>query len=489
MTNQIMRQTLYHSVYGDPEEDVLEHHGVSGMEWGERNGPPYPLSGENKRHAIKEWMENRKKKKRLKKLQKAAKKARKERKEQQEEEKKQIKKQEEIDELKRKLVQKGDMDKIRKNAKLFTNEELEYIAERERAKASIKTREEQQRDEKFELAMKRMGQLADIGSKAATLFQAGKAGADMVAAFKGAKLKDLEADEKYMKRIKDEFDVRSKINPDAAADWFNIEMLNSGRDITMRGGSGDSSGAPGASGGKKKKKGLFGRKTASNENQNPNRGNDGASNPAESLIRAAGRTAYASGRGTEATRNRKAIQNAVGSDWNVSYGGNGKANNAGKVEGQILRRMSSVDRTFNGRDGNRYRTTVSGRELYTGRGNQSTAIRRATGLDYRVNTGSGRASSVGEYNGSTPAAMTVNRVFQSKNDGRRYALSNRSAYGSGKKVTTLANTVQNNLGSEWITTSGGFALPVALIDGSMNSAGGALRTASRVTPVRVNWQH
>ena len=27
-------------------EDYLEHHGILGMSWGHRNGPPYPLSTE-----------------------------------------------------------------------------------------------------------------------------------------------------------------------------------------------------------------------------------------------------------------------------------------------------------------------------------------------------------------------------------------------------------------------------------------------------------
>lgn len=482
MTNQLTRQALYHSVYGDPEEDVLEHHGVSGMEWGERNGPPYPLSGANKRHAIKEWMENRKKKKRLKKLQKAAKKARKERKAQREEEAKEAKRQADIDKLKQKLVRKGDLDKIKKNAKYFTNEELEYIAERERAKANLKTKEEHQKDEKFELAMKRMGQLADIGTKAAVLFNAGKAGADMVAAFKGARLKDLEADEKYMKRIKDEFDVRSKINADAAADWFNIEMLNSGRDITMKGGGG----ASGESGGQKKKKGLFGRRD-SGSNDSRGSGNQQSPNDSrESIYSPSGRNAYRSGFGTEATRNRRNIQNAIGSEWNVNYGG-GESKKTGKAQGLTLQRMSGIDRTFKGKDGRTYRLPASKRPMLAGIGNQYTNARRTAGLDYRV-SGGGAATNAGEYGGSRPSAMTTTRVVTSSKDGRTYTLASRNRY-SGYGTNSIAKTVQNNLGSEWVTLSGGLALPVAALDSSMLNTGGGLGTKTRVTPRRVNWQH
>lgn len=450
MANQIMKQSLYHSVYGDPEEDVLEHHGVSGMEWGERNGPPYPLSGANKRHAIKEWMENRKKKKRLKKLQKAAKKARKERQELKE-----------IEEKKRKLVKKGDIDKIRKNSKLFTNEELEYIAERERAKANLKTKEEQQRDEKFELAMKRMGQLADIGSKAATLFQAGKAGADMVAAFKGARLKDLEADEKYMKRIKDEFDVRSKINADAAADWFNIEMLNSGRDITMKGGSGDS----GESGGKKKKKGLFGRRDSGGSGNQQQTTQD-TKDAHDGAFRPAGRTAYRSGSATEATRNRRNIQNAIGPEWNVNYGG-GDVKKVGKAQGLTLKRMSDIDRTFKGKDGRTYRLPASKRPLLVGIGNQYTRAGTIAGPGYRVSAG-GVPTAAGEYNGSRPTPMTTQRVVTSNRDGRTYALSSRNKY-SGARSNSVRSTQQYSAGNDWITgfitTGNGAVIPLSAIAG------------------------
>lgn len=36
----------YYSVQMDP--DFLEHHGVFGMSWGKRNGPPYPLDAQGK---------------------------------------------------------------------------------------------------------------------------------------------------------------------------------------------------------------------------------------------------------------------------------------------------------------------------------------------------------------------------------------------------------------------------------------------------------
>lgn len=47
-------------------DEFLAHHGVEGMKWGERNGPPYPLEGEGKKNFLQQVKENRKKKRRKK---------------------------------------------------------------------------------------------------------------------------------------------------------------------------------------------------------------------------------------------------------------------------------------------------------------------------------------------------------------------------------------------------------------------------------------
>ena len=41
-----MERLLYEYDYQKPEltDDFLEHHGIIGMKWGQKNGPPYPLS-------------------------------------------------------------------------------------------------------------------------------------------------------------------------------------------------------------------------------------------------------------------------------------------------------------------------------------------------------------------------------------------------------------------------------------------------------------
>ena len=53
MMNQMVLDTLYHSMYD--EDNALEHHGVEGQSWGDRNGPPYPLQGVDKKVARAEY--------------------------------------------------------------------------------------------------------------------------------------------------------------------------------------------------------------------------------------------------------------------------------------------------------------------------------------------------------------------------------------------------------------------------------------------------
>lgn len=208
MTNQRTLDMLHHSIYGDPDfeqydisEDELSHHGVLGMSWGKRHGPPYPLGGVDKRVARAEAKRKREKERRLKKLQKAAKKARK------------LKKREEkeaadIQKKKQKLVKKGDMDAIKKNAKLFTNEELQYIVERDEAKRSILGKKERDEAQAMEDFSRKMAQVANIAASAGTIIGAVRQGAQMVNDFKGSKLKDLEIEDKRRASIQKEFEMR-----------------------------------------------------------------------------------------------------------------------------------------------------------------------------------------------------------------------------------------------------------------------------------------
>lgn len=227
----VNRRTL-ELVYRECYPDELAHHGVEGQSWGDRNGPPYPLANINKKMAraeykLKKAKERELKKlqkakeKRLKKLQKAAKKARATKKKQEEE-------QAAIQKKKQMLVKEGNLDKIRKNAELFTNEELEYILERDAQKRALGSQEQRDKEEKLNNVMARIAQVADIAVSAGKVFQGIESGARMVAAFKDAKLKDANIEEKRMSTIKSEFEMRFKGREDSreAQEFINATVGN-----------------------------------------------------------------------------------------------------------------------------------------------------------------------------------------------------------------------------------------------------------------------
>ena len=225
MRNQIVSDLLYHSLFEEEikmeeeVEDELEHHGVKDMSWGERNGPPYPLKGIDKKIARAQYRKEKERKKRLKKLQKAAKKARKLK-------QKEERTQEQIRKKKQQLVKKGNMEEIRKNADLFTNEELEYIIDRDSKKRLLKSNKERDTDEKMELFMKRFSQVSDMASKSQAVLTAVKMGAEIVGQVKANKVKDLEAEQKQWDRYSKEFDARNKLDPEDAKGY--LEFITGG---------------------------------------------------------------------------------------------------------------------------------------------------------------------------------------------------------------------------------------------------------------------
>lgn len=102
----------------------LYHHGVEGMSWGERNGPPYPLGGLDKKVARAEAKRKKARERALEKARKAAKKKRKAEARDQKIAAKQARQQEKDQILKEKLLRKGDLKDIQKNRRLFTTQEL-----------------------------------------------------------------------------------------------------------------------------------------------------------------------------------------------------------------------------------------------------------------------------------------------------------------------------------------------------------------------------
>lgn len=228
MQNQKTLENLYRLAYADEiktaeeSEEELYHHGVLGMSWGDRHGPPYPLSGIDKKVARAEAKRKREKERRIKKLQRAAKKARRQK-------KRDERKQEKIAKLKQKIAKKGDIEALKKYSKYFTNEEIQYIVERhdQLKNADRPTNRQLSKEERMENFLKRSAQFAQIAANAAQVAGAVKAGADALSAAKSATLKDVERSDKEWGRIQKEFEMRLKLDKDDAKGF--LDAVTSGR--------------------------------------------------------------------------------------------------------------------------------------------------------------------------------------------------------------------------------------------------------------------
>lgn len=119
-TNEIK---LYEYDYDKPElsDETLTHHGITGMKWGVRNGPPYPLKSHGGSERIggtgSGSTSKRKKRKTQKKRVKSLKKARKVR----EEKRKQA---QEIQKSKDEIIKTKDISQMLKNVDKFSNQEI-----------------------------------------------------------------------------------------------------------------------------------------------------------------------------------------------------------------------------------------------------------------------------------------------------------------------------------------------------------------------------
>lgn len=123
---------LYEYDYAKSEltDEFLEHHGILGMKWGRRNGPPYPLSSTistgKKLKYSGSLKENIKKKKAYKNRVKTLKKARKARSEA-------IEKRKEIAKTKEDIIKTRDAQAMLKNLDKFTTKEIQDFNNREAA--------------------------------------------------------------------------------------------------------------------------------------------------------------------------------------------------------------------------------------------------------------------------------------------------------------------------------------------------------------------
>ena len=164
--------------------DELRHHGVMGMEWGERHGPPYPLGGLDKKVARAEAKRKKARERALEKARKAAKKQRKAAARELKLEAKQAKKLQKDMILKEKLLADADLDAIKKHRRLFTTQELNDAIIRARVLEEVKTKKPGKKSDakpttpKEKVDMNRL--LASLAGGAVSVATIAKAGIDVV---------------------------------------------------------------------------------------------------------------------------------------------------------------------------------------------------------------------------------------------------------------------------------------------------------------------
>lgn len=164
--------------------DELRHHGVMGMEWGERHGPPYPLGGLDKKVARAEAKRKKARERALEKARKAAKKQRKAAARELKLEAKQAKKLQKDMILKEKLLADADLDAIKKHRRLFTTQELNDAIIRARVLEEVKTKKPGKKSDikpatpKEKVDMNKL--LATLAGGAVSVATIAKAGIDVV---------------------------------------------------------------------------------------------------------------------------------------------------------------------------------------------------------------------------------------------------------------------------------------------------------------------
>lgn len=276
MVNQTTRDVFYDMYH----EDELQHHGVKDQQWGVQNGPPYPLSGENKKAAKKFYREQRRQDRIARRQERELKKNRKfEEARQKMLAKASIKEirrhsdwfsQQEIESAMRKrqlldaskpskkkqrVLEEADLKKIQKHPERYTQDEMRYaitrhqlLEEQKRTKSDEQIKKEQELNDR----LAKLEKAAKIAAATSTIIGLGTAGLNFVNAYKDAKWKAEQREEESLwkqplteKRI--EYGKKYANSRIGAQDNRYRDALKEINDILKGSGGGNSSG------GKKKK--------------------------------------------------------------------------------------------------------------------------------------------------------------------------------------------------------------------------------------------
>lgn len=236
MTNRLMVEHIY--------ADVLEHHGVEGQRWGVQNGPPYPLSGDNKRQAQREYKEAKRQKRAEEKEAEITKKksriigkgdvkAMRRHPEwfNQQEMEAVLKKNATLNaakpsksvkmtKAKRKALDEADLEYIKRHPEEFTSEEMAYSLQRRKLldEQHNKSKHQVKKERDLEDTYAKIQKAAAIAASATTILTLAKTGMDVVKTFKDVKTKDADYEDK---RFKSRFDNLSKMSKSMALEEFN----------------------------------------------------------------------------------------------------------------------------------------------------------------------------------------------------------------------------------------------------------------------------
>lgn len=150
----------------DFESNYLMHHGILGMEWGKKNGPPYPL--DEKDHSAKEkkagWIKSLAKAAKDHKVKKQRKKALKKAQEVRKQQRAEEKKQKAFEKDKEKILRSGDPKLIMQYRKQLTDNEIQSALNRIRNEGELNkfiAASEKSGMDKIDNMMKTVGKVSD----------------------------------------------------------------------------------------------------------------------------------------------------------------------------------------------------------------------------------------------------------------------------------------------------------------------------------------